>query len=243
MITNDFLKSLKIDKIIKRKMNYMILILMLSACGGHHHSGGDSSSSSSAKSKVTSNAASSSSDFARLVDTVSDLGVCDSLRFGQLFYVQEISQFFFCAKTNSQWSAVDLRGPKGDVGAQGINGKDGATTKALEANEWADPVSDLEWIVGASMTRGNAITSTVELCTSGLRYATQQEASDAISHGIMQKLSTFSLNGFFIVGNDLADNGTGSDFVTIMDSSTGAFSNIGVSGVISTQHNVLCIKQ
>lgn len=62
---------------------------------------------------------------AKLVDTTSEMGVCDSTKYRQLIYVIETGEFYFCSKSN-QWNAIDLKGPKGDTGSQGVAGSNGS---------------------------------------------------------------------------------------------------------------------
>jgi hypothetical protein len=73
------------------------------------------------------------------LETVSklvDLPSCGAADIGRTIYVLEESSFKYCASTG--WTAIDLRGPKGDAGAQGQpgtagaagqNGADGLSTK------------------------------------------------------------------------------------------------------------------
>lgn len=50
---------------------------------------------------------------------------CNPGKQGAIVYDSEKSQFFFC--NDSQWSAIDLRGPKGEKGDSGVSGANGAT--------------------------------------------------------------------------------------------------------------------
>lgn len=102
-------------------MKLLWLILILIGCG----KAGQNGSQVTATPSATSDEADSQLFIgARLVDAASDMGVCDASKYRELIYVVESKEFYFCDKT-SQWSMIDISGPKGEQGLNGLNGLKG----------------------------------------------------------------------------------------------------------------------
>jgi hypothetical protein len=82
------------------------------------------------KEKSSASSEPSSESVPVVMGSVSSENPCNSGKQGSIIYDQSQSQFYFC--DNSQWVAVDLRGPKGDkgdkgdTGVAGTNGTNGA---------------------------------------------------------------------------------------------------------------------
>lgn len=157
---------------------------------------------------------------AKLVDTAEKLPNCESKTFGDLFYVKESAEFQYCDDSTSEWTVINLKGPQGDRGASGAsgavgetgpqgaagtngvdgkngiagqagsNGTNGSIAKALEPNEWVDPITNLEWIVGTLVYIPYVNTTT--LCAVGSRLATANEFHAAYLSGIFNKFQKYS---------------------------------------------------
>ncbi len=123
------------------------------------------------------------------------LPVCDKSNDRQLAYTREENKFFTC--TASVWTELDVHGQAGaagiagKAGVDGKNGTDGSKGekgdkgddgKPVDPNQWFDPITQNNWLLGVIMTSAQVDTSP-DVCSNGWRLASQMELATAIQHG------------------------------------------------------------
>jgi hypothetical protein len=157
------------------------IIAALSGCGKPHDS--DSSGEAIQKSVETPQDT-SESNFATLLQSVTDLPECNTARQSDLVYIKDAAAFYTCDKNN--WSKVNINGKDG---ANGANGKDGVST----ANIWDDPVTGKRWLIGGLEQYPDGTGSNrLNNCTGDYRLPDKIESLAAAQRGIGNVASSIS---------------------------------------------------
>lgn len=150
----------------------MILAGAITGCGSD---GGSGAAESNGQVEQESAPESNSDSLQSIsVAMASKLPECSESNETQLAYARSEKTYYFCE--SGSWSALDTVGQ---------NGKDGVTTVIEEEatnkkNQWVDPISGKEWIIGGSGNYAQAVAA----CTGDYRLPTWAEATEAITHGI-----------------------------------------------------------
>lgn len=146
---------------------------------------------------------------AMLVASINAMPRCTRDTDGQLIYVKDISQFYFCS--DLVWQGIDLKGKNGKDGEDGqdgingqngvngingLSGRDGRDGKSIQAADeftWYHPVNDTKWFIGRSIlsvyysgTTPNLLSDNF-ICPEGSRLPTEDEYTDALAAGIWAK--------------------------------------------------------
>lgn len=151
----------------------LTLLLTLTACG--HEDGAKQAAATTAP-------VATARGYSIALNTLSEMPACTADNETQLAYVAEVQLFYVC--TSTRWTEVAIKGADGKdgtAGAAGTNGKDGVDGvdgAPLPANEWIDPLTGMHWIVGGATTAALGVR-----CGKG-RAPTNEEAVDAVAHGI-----------------------------------------------------------
>lgn len=201
----------------KRFVLHFIVMLGLASCGSEQLGNVSNEIPDNEQAQVNENSSTSETETlknfyddgasAQLVQDLPQAGPCDPSRYRDLIYVIELSSFFYCNDQTS-WTAIELKGPKGETGVQGVQGPqgvagrdgaagrdgvagqdgvDGEDAPSITASEWLDPVSDQKWFAGEKMRTWDAA-GEVTLCPTGSRSPTSAEMTSAIQSGILTKL-------------------------------------------------------
>ena len=185
-----------------------LMIIYMPGCGSSRSSNSSSDIVDSSSSQVSS--ASDVSNGAMLVNTLDEIGVCDSTKFRQLIYVIEEEKFYYCSKI--AWTEINLKGEKGEKGDQGqqgtagVSGKDGSIgtqgqqgTTGKDGRDgssqvWVHPIDGTRWFLSRSF-RINSLSITTSdkkfvLCPSGSHVPNDAEFEDAIVAGLWNQISS-----------------------------------------------------
>lgn len=128
------------------------------------------------------------------LETLTDLGSCDSSSLHKLVYVEEDSQFHSCAK--SGWMIVTIKGKDGSNGKDGVNGSNGKDgTVANSINQfWTDPITNRMWFFGGAVSESwSGSTVVFPSCPAGYNMPALADAQEAWSHGIATALNSLQM--------------------------------------------------
>jgi hypothetical protein len=128
----------------------MILLNVLTGCGADNSGGSEAQ---------VDPAVTTQRHESLLVLTAADLPTCDTTRSGVLAYSSQEKKFYGC--TGTSWTALDVKGEKGDAGAVGAKGDTGADGLKM-ASVWRFHVDSY---VGAVNLASEAATLEVQLGT------------------------------------------------------------------------------
>lgn len=202
-------------------MKALILsILALTACGTQSSEQAGTTMKVDAAQSTTNESAPSKT--AMLVGSVKNMPICTADLEGQLIYVKDDKQFYFCSE--KVWNKIDLTGKagtdgkdavaqdgkdgtngvdgkdgiNGTNGINGSNGSNGAAAPMADDRVWIHPVTGVKWFVGHSIMNiyysGNVpnLLSDNFICPAGSHSPDDDEFYDASAAGIWYKFSTFS---------------------------------------------------
>lgn len=133
------------------------------------------------------------------VNDTADLPACTHDNAKQLAWVKTTDQFFSCedetwvqapiASNTPVAAAVPTApgdpGPKGESGAKGDKGDQGAKGDAgqpVSPNQWFDPITKQQWLIGNNTRQG--ILDNSKPCTDGWALGTRAQVKLAIQHGL-----------------------------------------------------------
>ena len=171
-----------------------------------------------------------------LVMTSDDLPNCDQSIENQIFFVAEVSGFEVCQ--SNMWTTIDLTGPKGDSGADGINGTDG--------EDGADGLNGTDGSDGANGADGND-------GQDGSNGTDGSDGIDGLSSLIVSRVEdpgVNCVNGGTLIETGIDDNGDGvlsssevDDFVFVCNGDDGADGSDGSDGANGSSTTTMLVAR
>lgn len=171
-----------------------------------------------------------------LVLTSGDLPNCDQSIENQIFFVAEVSGFEVCQ--SDTWTTIDLTGPKGDSGSDGINGTDG--------QNGADGLNGTDGSDGANGTDGND-------GQDGTNGTDGSDGANGLSSLIVSRIENPGVNcvnGGTLIETGIDDNGDGilslpevDDFVFVCNGDDGADGSDGTDGANGSSTTTMLVAR
>lgn len=197
-----------------------LIMLMLFGCGQQvpQQTTTDTKESSEVTSASAATTAKSiktaSGDYARLVESVSDLA-CDDQNVDQLIYVKSESQFYYCDDSSLKWTVIDVEAPAGKAGIDGVVGKDGiAGISGKDGVNGKDGTDGKDGVDGINGTDG----------TNGVDGAAGIEITGTYSH--------IDYNGSYILNSNSNQNLQTMTLAVFSDGSYSFTASVFISGIV-----------